>query len=185
MKTFGYLMLGLIGLGFLLVVMVFGMWWNATNAEVSLRNQINAKQKLNEASFDTMWKILKDKADISGQYEKAFREIYPDLIKGRYNGADGKSLLMKFVTESNPNFDTSLFKDLMVSVESERKRFLTNQQEILDLQRAHDDIRTRMPSKFFVGHVAPITVTVITSDRTEETFRTGKDNAPGLFENKK
>ena len=54
---------GLVALGGVAIVLVlvavwFFMGMHYRNAEVGLRNGVTAQQKVNEASHDTMWKIL-------------------------------------------------------------------------------------------------------------------------------
>lgn len=178
MKTSYILLIISLVLIIVLGVGVSGLWISSTNKEVSLRNQVNAKQIANRASFETTWKILQQKAGVTEEYKEAFKEIYPKLIEGRNQD---KNLLAKFVTESNPQFDTSLLKDLMVSIEAERKRFYNDQVLLLDYKRAHDDLRMKLPSSLFVGHVPPLEITIVTSDKTEDVFKTGKDNDTNLF----
>ena len=126
-----------------------------------------------------MWKILQQKAGIVSTYKKDFMDIWPDLIKGRYS--QGGGLLMKWVQERNPNYDSSLYKDLMVSVEAERKSFLTKQEKLIDLKREHDNIRSTFPGSLIVGARPPIEITVITSQTTTSTFEKGEENDIKLF----
>ena len=55
-----------------------------------------------------MRKVLKQKAQVTDEYKSAFESIYPKLIEGRYSKGDGS--LMKWIKESNPNFDVSLYQ---------------------------------------------------------------------------
>ena len=91
-------------------IVLFTMSVSATNGEIELKTQVEAQQKKCETYFDKMWKILKEKAGVTDQYKKAFEDIYPALIAGRYSGQSDGSL-MKWVTESNPTFDASMYKD--------------------------------------------------------------------------
>ncbi len=160
---------------FLGVVLLMGFYWmSCARSEVQLRNQIEAQQDTNKASHDTMWKILKDKAGVTSEYKNAFAEIYPKLIAGRYE--DRKQLLMQFVKEANPKFDTSLYKDLMASIEAERKMFLREQKKLRDLKRQHDTLLDQPPSSWFLAGRAKVDVTIVTSTNTEEVFETGKDD---------
>ncbi len=157
------------------VVLLIGLYWMSTvRAEVQLRNQVEAQQDTNKASHDTMWKILTDKAGVTNEYKVAFEKIYPQLIGSRYQ--DRHNLLMQFVKESNPTFDTSLFKDLMVSIEAERKMFLREQKKLRDLKRQHDTLLDQPPSSWFLAGRAHIDVTIVTSTATEEAFESGKDD---------
>lgn len=151
-----------------------------SNKDVELRNLISAKQKDNENVFDSMWKIISQQAQVSNQYKESFKEIYPELIAGRYSSG---GQMMKWIQESNPNFDTSLYKQLMTSIEAQRMRFASNQTTLLDYKREHDNLVAKIPSKWFVSHT-PIEIKIITSEKTEETFSTGKEEDINLFEKK-
>ena len=132
--------IALVAVGILLFsTLVIGiMYVNYNNAEVSLRNQAEAQRGKIEATYDQMWKIIQQKAQVPEQYKEAFKEIYTPLIEGRYSKGDGS--LMKWITESNPTFDSSLYKDLMKSIEIERTGFTTSQSRMLDIIREHQTL---------------------------------------------
>ena len=165
-------------------IVLFTMSVSATNGEIELKTQVEAQQKKCETYFDKMWKILKEKAGVTDQYKKAFEDIYPALIAGRYSGQSDGSL-MKWVTESNPTFDASMYKDLMQSIEIERTGFNNEQEHLIDLNREHSALLQKIPSKWFLGGIKEIEIKLITSSRTEKAFETGKEDDIDLFENKK
>ena len=73
----------------------FGMYVSYNNREVNLRNLAEAQRGNIENVYDKMWKILQQKAQVTDEYKEAFREIYPQLIEGRYSQGDGS--LMKWI----------------------------------------------------------------------------------------
>lgn len=151
------------------------------NKEIDLRAQVVAQQKKCEGHFDTMWKILSEKAGVTEQYKDAFKDIYPDLIAGRYSGNQDGSL-MKWVKESNPNFDTSLYKDLMASIESERTGYLNEQDRLIDLQKEHKTFIVKRPAKWFLdSDLKEVAIKTISSTRTNNAFETGKEDDYDLF----
>lgn len=166
----------------LIALIIGGMWLSATNREVSLRNAAAAQEKANEATFDSMWKIVQGQAEVASEYRDAFKDVYKDIITGRYKDSN---LLFKFIKEHNPKFDVSLYKKVTTSIEAERKRFETGQKKLIDLKREHDDLRGRWPSSMFVGGRPELTITVVTSDKTEDAFRTGKDEPGPVFPKRK
>ena len=165
---------GLFGVVLIFVVIASLMYFNADSSEVGLRNQIKAQQKVNEVSFDTTWKIIAQKCQLKDDFKEAFTKFYPELMKGRHYEAGGS--FMKWIKESNPKFDASLWKDLMVTISGERKTFERNQAKLIDLQRAHNDVLTQAPSRFFVGGRPPIDIKIVTSTKTEKTFESGKED---------
>jgi hypothetical protein len=182
MRTVGIIaIVGLVGL--LLVSGCGGMYCLSTvSREVDLRTQIQAKQEANKPSFDTMWKILAQKAGVTEQFKKDFKEIWPELIAGRYSQGGGKMML--WIQERNPDFDSSLYKDLMASIEAERKRFLRDQQLLIDYKREHDQLRKRPISGLVLrmfGDASEATITIVTSAQTDTAFATGQENDTDLF----
>lgn len=158
------------------------MYTSYNNHEVRLRNQISSQQKNNEAVFDNTWKILQQQAGVATQHKEAFKEIYADLMSGRYSNGGGE--MMKWIQEHNPQFDSSLFKQLMNSIEAQRTLFTREQQKLIDLKREHDNLRQTIPSSFFVGSRPEVEITIVTSQKTDMTFSTGQENDIHLFQNK-
>ena len=173
--------------GVLVVVLALGgcgvlMYFNYDGQEIGLRNAVKAHQKSNEVSFDNTWKIIQQQAEVTDKYKDSFKEIYVELMQGRHYEAGGN--FMKWIKEANPNFDSSLFKNLINSVAAERKTFERNQNKLIALKQEHDNVRTTAPGRFFVGWRPEIEIAIVTSTRTEKTFQTGKDDDTNVFQKK-
>lgn len=165
---------------FIVGIVIFSMNISIENTEIELREQTVAQNKKCEAYFDKMWKILKQKAGVTDQYKNAFKEIYPKLIEGRYSQGDGS--LMKWIQESNPTFDASIYKDLMKSIEVERTGFFNEQSTLIDMQREHKIYLQKAPNRWFLADdLKPVDIKVITSAKTDEVYRTGQENDIELF----
>jgi hypothetical protein len=148
---------------------VFGVvtsYFSYNNKEVSLRAQAEAQRGKVEGVHDKMWKIIQQKAQVTDEYKDAFAEIYPNIIAGRYQG-EGDGSLMKWVTESNPNFDTSLYADLMQSIELYRTEFAKTQEKMLDIIREHKVLVTTYPGKWFISNVSEIEYTIVSSTKSK------------------
>lgn len=176
-------------IGFLFICITMGGCWginkniDTDNTEIDLRTAIIAKKSDQEATFDKMWKVLNQTAQVADQYKKAFSEIYPALIEGRYSKGDGS--LMKWITESNPEFKTELYEKVMESIEVERNGFLTTQRQLMDLKREHDKLRLQWPFKWFINDdVKEIEITIVSSTHTKEVIKSGKDEDIDLFKSK-
>jgi hypothetical protein len=184
----GYTKLLIVLLILFVPVIGCGMYGVGTyNKDVRLRNGISAKQEANKPSFDTMWKILAQKTGVTTQHKDDFKEIWPDLIAGRYSQGGGK--MMQWVQERNPEWDTSLYKDLMASIEAERKRFLRDQQALIDLKKEHDDLVdgffSGMALNFFGKHgTKKVDIVIVTSSKTDSAFQDGKEDDIDLFKSK-
>lgn len=164
------LLLGIIG---------FSLYFSYNNQDARLRAQAEAQVDKIEGVHDKMWKTLQQKAQVSNEYKDSFAEIYPSLIEGRYSQGDGS--LMKWITEANPTFDTSLYKDLMQSIEINREEFRKTQERMIDIVREHKVLITTIPSKWFVKNKTEIEYTVISSTRSKVVMETGLDDNVNLF----
>ena len=126
-----------------------------------------------------MWKTLKQEAGVTDQYRKTFEEIYPKLIAGRYS-QDGKEL-MKFIQESNPEFDTRLYDKLMQSIEAQRAYFASSQQRMLDIIRERETLLEQMPSCWFISNKSKIEYEVISSTASKDTMVSRREDDVELF----
>ena len=142
-----------------------------SNREHMLRNRAAAVQESNEAFFGKMWEILRDQAGVSEEYRESFKEIYIPLIEGRYSQGDGS--LMKWVVEQNPTFDTSLYQQLMTSIEAQREAFFVEQQKLIDIDREHKDMRIVFPNNLIIGKRADFDIVIVKPMVTINTFETG------------
>ncbi len=150
------------------------MYFSYNNREVALRKEAESQNKKIASVHDTMWKILKEKAGVSEQYRETFEKIYPEIISGRYANDGGST--MKWIQESNPDFDTSLYKDLMQAIEVQRTYFSNAQQRMLDIIRERETLIESMPAKWFVKNKSVIEYTVIASDKTNDVMISRVDN---------
>lgn len=174
----------IIGISVVAILAIFGitaltMYFTYNNTDARLRAQAEAQRGKVEGVHDKMWKVLQQKANVSNEYKTAFSEIYPQLIEGRYSQGDGS--LMKWIQEANPTFDTSLYKDLMQSIEIQRTEFQKAQERMVDIIREHNVLLTTVPSMWFIKNNTPIEYTIISSTKSKTVMETGLDDDVKLF----
>lgn len=163
-------------------------WVSKSNKEIKLRNEVTAQQDACEAVFDNMFKSIAQIAEVADvkmeKSKEAFKEIYPALIEGRYNGEKGGAL-MKWVTESNPQFDLnaagSLYDKLANVIEAKRNEFFTEQKKLLSLNNQHKNILQTWPGSWFLAGRDTIPIIIITSAKTKEVYSTGEENDISVF----
>lgn len=172
------MLVGLIILGVVLLLLVV-MYFHYNNREIALRKEAEAQQGKIESVYDTMWKTLKQEAGVTDQYRKTFEEIYPKLIAGRYSQEGGE--LMKFIQESNPEFDTRLYDKLMQSIEAQRAYFASSQQRMLDIIRERETLLEQMPSCWFIFNKSKIEYEVISSTASKDTMVSRREDDVELF----
>jgi hypothetical protein len=161
--------------------LIYGlMWFTYSRKHVQLKNKAEAQQKVCEAHFDKMWKVIKQHAQITDHYKESFKELYPKLMEGRYGNARGGAL-MSWIKESNPTLDSKVWTKMMNAIEAQRTAFFRDQEQLLDIKREHDDLRLQPPSKWFIDESDKVTVVVITSAKTKEAYSSGEENDVELF----
>lgn len=149
---------------------------NYENKEISLREQAEAQRGRIESVYDQMWKIISQQAQVTDSYKDSFKEIFIGIMDGRYSKGDGT--LMKWIKESNPNFDSRLYEKLMNTIEIQRVQFTSEQSKMLDLIREHKELCEKFPGKFLIDSEKrkPIEYTIISSTRAKEVVKTGIDD---------
>lgn len=154
------------------------------NREVDLRTTFEMQMKNRTALFDKMWKVISQKAQITKAYDSSFIRIVNAAMDPR---KDGANIMMKWVTESNPTLQAGtvqeLYKDLGRTIEAERNGFFEREETLSSIQQQHSKFLRSFPNNFlnfFMGR-KELEYKPITSDRTDEVIRTGKDNDVKVF----
>ena len=165
----------------LVVIVLVGMYISYNNQEVALRKEAEAQKGKVESVHDQMWKVIQQKTGVTNEYRETFEKVYPEIISGRYKD-DNTS--MKWIQESNPDFDTSLYKDLMQAIEVQRAYFTQAQTRMLDIIRQRETLLEQIPAKFFISNKTKIDYTIVSSTRTKDVMITGIDDEVDLFKKK-
>lgn len=155
----------------LLAVIIIAYFISAYNTELRLRNLVLAQQDICEANFDKMWKVIKQSTHVSDAYLETFKEIYPKLIAGRYQGKD-----MAFIVEQNPPLDSSILRQLATAIEANRQEFFAQQRLLVARQKEHSAYIHSIPACMVLLSAQEIKTTIITSDYTENVYASGKEN---------
>lgn len=140
-----------------------------------------AKTDACKVDYDAMWKIIQQQASVTSEYEESFKNIYIELINGRYSNGDGRGALMSWIQEDNPTFSPELFTKLMNTIESQRIDFATRQKELIAIGEDYNKERVTFPGSWFIGDRPRMDVTIVTSTKTEKVYETGIDDDVDLF----
>jgi len=175
------IVLGVFTLGIVFVVVIATVVAAFYNKEVGLRTTIEQKQVDNKSEFDNMWKKIAQVAQVTDAQKNALKEIFVAHAEAR--GGVGNGGIMKWLQESVPHVDTSTFNNLQNIITGSRDSFTMRQKELLDLKREHDKLLRSFPSNIILGMFGrqPIDVTIVTSTKTDESFKTGKDDDVNVF----
>jgi hypothetical protein len=179
---------GLFGIGAIFAVILLVMGVSFHNKDAVQRNLVTTKQTDNTSEMDAMWKIIEQNAQVTTAQKDALMEIFNGYASAR-TGDDGSASLMKWVTESVPNVDQSTFKQLMNTITAQREGFKFRQKELLDLNRERNTVLDQFPGSLLAmvcpGDHKKVTVVIVTSTRTQEAFKIGKDDDVDLFKKNK
>lgn len=151
----------------------FGSYTSYYDTEATLRTSIEKKQTVCKLFYTKMIQIFKDKSQVTKSYKSDVTEFAKELMEGRYDKGDGT--LMKWIQEQNPNFDASMYKDLMNTIQSEREGFFIQQEQLLDLNREHDNLFEKFWSGIFMKWIGAKKIEVITLQNPEskQAYSTG------------
>ena len=131
-----------------------------------------------------MWKTISQKSQIALKNDSSFYRNVNAIMEGRKDAGD---LFMKWVQESNPNANydqvSVLYQDLSRTVEGQRDGFFMEEKMIQNIVMEHNNLIQKFPGSFwnsFLGRKELI-YKPITSDRTDEVIKSGKDNNVEVF----
>jgi len=151
------------------------------NKEVKLRNLITNKQTDNKNEMDRMWKIISQNAQVTDMQKSALMDIFNSYATARAGSGGGS--LANWIKEAVPNVDQKTFLNLQNTISAERAGFANRQKEILDFKREHDNVITTFPNNMYAAILnrQKIDVVIVTSTRTEDAFKSGKDDDINLI----
>lgn len=142
--------------------------------------------------YDKTWKIISQKAQISDKYADDFKQTFIGANDARYKNKE--NMMMMWIQEQNPNLDPSLYRELGQAVEAQRNEYLSIVKAQISIAQEHN-VKVTSSGAFLPCTILRIignpqqacdTVTVrqVTSSRTDNAFKTGKDDDTQLFEKK-
>lgn len=151
------------------------------NTEASLRNGYDMKVRANETVFDNMWKKIAQSSQVTDAQKNALKDIFTSYATARTGNGDGGSL-MKWTQESVPNVDVSVYKNLQNIITGARDEWTANQVALIDLAREYNNNLSVFPSNIFLKFFGfeKIDPKIVTSTRTDNSFKTGKDDDTSL-----
>lgn len=146
------------------------------NQAAILSNSYEMKVKANSGEFDNLWKKIKQSAQVPEQKKEAFKEIFNSYASARKTGGDNQ--VMTWLQESVPNVDLQTYDQLMNIITGSRDTWTMKQTELVSIAEQHNAMLVSQPRGFVLslfGH-KKIDPKVITSERTEQVFESGKDD---------
>src|SRR3712207_3424590 len=111
-------------LGFIVTIFILifvGLsFLSSRNTAVTLEEQIDSQYVTNKSNYDNMWKKFKEIAQVPDMQAKNIKDIYTNIISGRYNDT---KLLFKAIKEDNPKMNTKLYEEIQREISAGRNIF--------------------------------------------------------------
>ncbi len=151
------------------------------NTANSLKVQYESKIEANKSDFDNMKKKISKVAQVSTVQMDKLKDIYTSYAGARKQ--EGNSALANWVHEAIPNVDTSTFNNIQNIIVAGHDSFNERQKELVDISREYNTLIIRFPGNIVAGifGMTKIVPLVVTSENTEESFKTRQDNDVKVF----
>lgn len=174
---------------FIGLAILMGLWLTIStistiNQDQKIRNRFAAKYQGRTAYYDNLWKQIAQVGKVAVKVDSSNTKNLGIIMSNR---KDSPGLMMKWVTESNPNASfsevTKLYQNLARLIEANREKLFTIEEELQDIVREEQDLVTVFPNNVIFGLLGrpALNYKPITSDRTDDVIKTSKDNNVEVF----
>lgn len=154
------------------------------NQETELRTEFEEKANERKAFYDNMYKSISQVSQVAVKNDSSFRKNVQVIMEGR---KDSEGIVMKWVTETNPNANYSevskLYQNLTRLIEAKRDSFFDQEKQMSSIVAVHTKLLRRFPAGWILRTFFDVEFLVynpISSSQTEEVFKTGKDDNVNL-----
>jgi hypothetical protein len=164
--------LGVVGLVVVLVI-------SAYNTANRLETGIKAAWTDNQNVLAQYSNRVAEAAQIPEMQKEDLKEVVTAALDARY-GEDGSRALFQMIQEQNPTIDSTVYVQLQRIIESGRTDFQVAQTKLIDQKRVYETALGSFPRGFIMKMVGfprvPLdTYNIVINDRTEDAFKTGKE----------
>lgn len=169
------IILGIAGIAFMSYV-------SANNYGVQMEAQLKAKYDDNRNILAQYGQKISEMVQVPEMMKNDLKEVVTAAIEGRY-GEDGSRATWQWIKEQNPTLDSSVYVNVQRAIEAGRDEFKNSQTGMLDIKRSYE---TSL-GYFWKGLWLRIAgfpkvdldkYQVISTDRANRAFETGKEDAP-------
>lgn len=168
----------LIGL-LVLIAGVVMMFISYANKAVFFETDIDKFDKTSQNTLSNYTLKVSEMFQVPEAYKDDLKNVIKATFEGRY-GADGSKATMQWIQEQNLQFDSSLYKDLMVVMNSGRDEFKLSQDRKLEICADYTKFHATPVNKTIldvIGYptsgVVDIKCRVVLDNQTKQTFETG------------
>lgn len=172
-----------VGLAGLLVAIVVINIIGYKQYAVQAENALTAQYTQNQNNYSNFTNSVVEMLQVADVQKDAVKEIVYGTMQGRY-GKNGSQAVFQFLKEQNVQLDQSTFIKVSTRIEAGRKDFEQSQKLLLDKLQVYKS--NTDPDNFPKGwmlnrlgfpRIVLADLKVITSDKTQQAFTSGTDNA--------
>lgn len=164
------------------VAIAFGSYVSAYNYGNRMDNQLIALKENNKNIYAQGSQKILEIAQVPSMYTDDLTKLVEADIQGRY-GKEGSKATMQWIQERQLNLDPVLYTKIQQTIEGFRNDFQVNQTRMVDVKRSYLTAQGSLWQGFWLrvaGYpkVNMADFNVITTDKTEDVFKAGKESAP-------
>lgn len=128
-----YLILGITAT---LVIGLLGFFISVYNYGNTMENKVAASYENLDNVLSQYSLKVQEVAQIPTMYKDDLKEVFTAAIEGRY-GENGSQAVFQWIQEQNPNFDSSLYKNIQQIIDAGRTEFRNEQTQFIELKRQY------------------------------------------------
>lgn len=180
-----------------ILLLTGGCVWSFHNNCISQETSLVATWEDSQVQYDTFWKTVKEQAQVTDRYADDFKAVFLASIEGRYAGKDPA---VQMLMEANPSLDATMYQQLARTIEAGRHDFARTQRTLIDKKREYKKTLAQFPNDTMAsrlgfpseltgsnappmdsdgdGRLTVLDYEAITSQTTQDVFRSGHDDKP-------
>lgn len=162
---------------FLIVILSFFLWiMGSLNSENTLRNKLIQRNETVKTDYSAGFNILVNQNALADKERQYLKEVAIGVVEGRYK--NDQSLLVKMVTEQNPNISNDIAKKFFNSLEVYFNQRAAGFKDLAELKRQHDTMLGNMPASIIykLWNREKVSIVYVKDSGTTESFKTGIDD---------
>jgi hypothetical protein len=156
-----------------IIGLVIATYISYNNATIRYAAQFKAQEQRIEASFDDMWKSIKQIAQVDDKYRQDIQDIIVGNSEARSQGAGS---LATMVTEAIPNIDPSTANRLINVIDGRREGFKRDQGILVAIAQENNILVQTFPGSLFLSESKLLEAKIISSDRTKDAIANGEND---------
>lgn len=168
-----------LGVAFAFVAIIATSYISANNKGTDYEEVIVASYEDVQNVYSNMGAKLQEAAQVPAMQRDDLTQVITAALNARY-GEDGSNAAFQWIQEQNPNIDSAVYTQIQRIIEAGRNDFQLSQTRLIDQKRAYSAQLRYFWSGMWLSAAGFPTIdldeySIVTTARSQETFRTGVD----------